>query len=209
MKFSYLWDQFKYCLKKSTHPKRNPEIKRRPTFFIDGAVQSHVDADTLSANCLPSSHPTSPPLPSDADGHAHTPVHPSHSPNITSLNFSVYVVVSPLSSHMHSCLWPPSSHSGVPSNDYVLCSSILDSSFVVNEEQPINRVGIAQPTCSVIHDDSLLSDPPPFFPNLFREPAIHDFACVSSSTVAPIVDHSQDSLDVSPSFNNREDKLPI
>jgi len=93
----------------------------------------------------------------------------------------------------------------------------------VNEEQPTNGVVVAQPTCAVIHeeyewelehqhlvkDDSLLSEPPPFIPNLFGEPAIHDFSCVSSSTDAPIVDHSQDSSDVSPSFDNREDKLLI
>lgn len=56
-------------------------------------------------------------------------------------------------------------------------------------------------------DDSLPIEPPLFFPNIFGEPAIHDFACVSSSTDAPIVDHSQDSLDVGPSFNNGEDDL--
>ena len=58
-------------------------------------------------------------------------------------------------------------------------------------------------------DDSLLSEPPLFFPGLFGEPSIHDFPCVSLSMNAPIVDHSQDSPDVSPSFNNGEDKLFI
>ena len=57
--------------------------------------------------------------------------------------------------------------------------------------------------------DSLSSKPPPFFPDIFGEPAIQDFACVSSSTDAHIVDHSQNTLDVSPSSNNREDKLFI
>ena len=74
----------------------------------------------------------------------------------------------------------------------------------MNEEQPTDGVGVAKPTCTVTHeeceweiehqhsakDDSFLSEPPPFFHNLFGEPAIHDFACVSSSTDAPIVDLS-------------------
>jgi len=74
----------------------------------------------------------------------------------------------------------------------------------MNEEQAIDRVGVAQPTCNVIHeeyewelehqhsmkDDSLPSEPSPFFPNIFGEPAIHGFACVSSSMDAPIFYHS-------------------
>jgi len=124
---------------------------------------------------------------------------------------------------MHFVPQPSSSYSTNPSDDIVLCSSILDSTLVVNEDQAIDGVGFAQPTCVVIHeehdwelehqhsmkDDSLSSEPPPFFPDIFGEPIIHDFACVSSSTNAPIVDHSQDIPNVHPSFNNGEDKLFI
>lgn len=104
-----------------------------------------------------------------------------------------------------------------------MSSSILDSSLVLNEEQLNNGVGVAQPTFIVIHkeygwelehqhsveDGSLPSEPPPFFPRFFGEPAIHDFPCVSLSTDAPIVGHSQNSPDVIPSFNNKHDKLFI
>lgn len=104
---------------------------------------------------------------------------------------------------MHFVLQPPSSHSSAPPNDFVSCSSIPNSSLVVNEEQPIDRVGVAQPTCIFIHeeyewelehrqsakDDSLLSEPPLFFLNISGESSIHDFACVPSSTEAPIIDH--------------------
>jgi len=90
----------------------------------------------------------------------------------------------------------------------------------VNEEQPADGVGVAQPTCVVIHeeyewelehthsmkDDSRSFEPLPFFPNIIGEPAIQDFACVSLSTNAPIVDLSQDTPYVSPSSNNGEDK---
>jgi len=104
MKFSYLWNQFEYCLKKSICPKRKFEIKSWSTFFIEGSVQSHMDAVTLSTDFLPPSHSTAPPLPGDVEDHAHTPAYVSHSPNITSLNFRADLVVSLLSSHMLSFL---------------------------------------------------------------------------------------------------------
>ena len=172
---------------------------------------------------LPPSHSTIPPSSCDAEDHVHTSIHPSHPPNITALNFHKELVVSPLSSHMHYFLRPSSSHSGVPLDDVVLCLSISGSPLVLNEEQPTNGVGVSQPKCTSIHeeyewelehqcsakDDSLLSESPPFIRNLFGEPAIHDFTCVSLSTDAPIVVHSQDTPDVSPLSNNREDKLFI
>lgn len=118
---------------------------------------------------------------------------------------------------------PPSSYSVVPLDDMALCSSILDSTLVVNEDEATDGVGVAQPIYVVIHeeydwelehqhstkDDSLLSEPPPFFPDIFGEPAIHDFACVSSSMNAPIIDHPHDTSDVLPPSDNREDKLFI
>jgi len=111
-------------------------------------------------------------------------------------------------------------HPSVPPDGVVLCSSITDSSLVLNKEQPTDGVGVAQPTCVVIHeeyewelehqhsmkDDSLPSQPPSFFPNIIGEPAIHDFTCVSSSMNAPIVDLSQDTPYVSLVSNNGEDQ---
>ena len=206
MKFAYLWDRFEYCLKKSAHPKRKLDIKPRSTFFIDGTAQSHVGESTVSMDHPPPSHSTVPPSPSDAKDHVCTSVHPLLPPNIIPVNFRVDLVVSPSSSHVHSFLQPPSLHSGVPSDDVVLCLSILYSSLVVNEEQPTDGFCVAQPTCVVIHeeydldlehqhsakDDSLLSEPPPFFPDIFGEPTIHGFTCASLSTDTPIVDHSLD-----------------
>ena len=85
-----------------------------------------------------------------------------------------------------------------------MCSSIPDSTLVVNEDQAIDGVSVAQPTCLVIHeeydwelehqslvkDDSLPYEPPLLFPDIFGDPIIHDFTCVSPSTDAPIIDHS-------------------
>lgn len=55
-------------------------------------------------------------------------------------------------------------------------------------------------------DDSLLSEPPPFFPKIFGDFFIHDFTCVYPYTNAPIVYHSHNKLDVSPASDNGEDK---
>jgi len=99
---------------------------------------------------------------------------------------------------------PPSSYSDDAPNCNVLCSSIPNSTPIVNEDQAINGVGVAQPTYTIIRedydwelehqslpkDDSLLSEPPPCFPNIFGDSVIPNFTCVSSSTDAPIVDHS-------------------
>ena len=60
MKFSYLWYRFKYCLKKSAHPKRKLDIKPHSTFFIDGTAQSHVGAGIVSTNCPLPSHSIAP-----------------------------------------------------------------------------------------------------------------------------------------------------
>jgi len=123
---------------------------------------------------------------------------------------------------MHFVPQPPSLYSDDPLDDTIFCSSITDSTLVVNEDQAIDGVGVAQPTCVAIHeeydwelehqhsvnDDSLLPElPPPLFPNIFGELSIHDFACVSPSMDAPIVNHSQDTPHVIPSSENEEDNL--
>lgn len=58
-------------------------------------------------------------------------------------------------------------------------------------------------------DDFLPSEPPMFFPNIFGEPSIHDFTCISPSTDAPIFDHPQNKLDIGQSFDNGADNLFI
>lgn len=163
-----------------------------------------MDTVVVTSDSPLSPHQTTPPLQSDARVLARTSVQISYPPNIILLNFCTDLVVSPLSYHMNFVPQPPSSYSYDPSDDDVLCSSIPDSTLVVNEDQAINEVSVSQPTCIVIHqeydqeldhrhlakDDSLMFEPPPFFPDIFSEPAIHDFTCVSLSMHAPIIDNS-------------------
>jgi len=124
---------------------------------------------------------------------------------------------------MHFVPQTPSSCLANPPDHIILCYSILGSTLDMNKDQAIHGVGISQPISTVIHeeyewdlehqhsvkDDSLLSKPPSFFPNIFDEPAIHDFSFVSTSMDAPIIDHSQDTPDMSPPFENGEDNLFI
>lgn len=212
MRFFYLCDQFEYYVKKFSHPRKKFEIKPRSTFFSDGTTQSHMEMINITSEYPPSPHQTVPPLQSDVKDHSHTPTQLSHPPNITSLNFHEDLVVSPSSCHMNFVPQPPSLQLTIPLDDTVLCSSIPDSTLVLNEEQATDRVSLAQPTCVFIHeeyeweiehkhstnDDCLSFDPPLFLPNIFGEPSIQDFACVCSSTYAPIIDHSSDTLDVNP-----------
>ena len=58
-------------------------------------------------------------------------------------------------------------------------------------------------------DDLHLSAHPPLFPEIFGDSAIFDFPCVNLSMDASTADHSQNTLDVSPSFKKREEKFFI
>lgn len=58
----------------------------------------------------------------------------------------------------------------------------------------------------MVKDDSLPFAPTPLFPDIFGDSTIPDFARVSPSMDAPIVDHTQNTPDVSPSFDNGKDK---
>ena len=90
----------------------------------------------------------------------------------------------------------------------------------MNKDQAIDGVGVSQPTYDIIHEEydweiehqssakheSLPSEPPLFFPDIFGDSINNDFACVSLSSDAPIFDHLQNTSDVSPSSDNGEDK---
>jgi len=150
MKFAYIWYRFESCLKKSACPKRKIDVKPHSAFFTDGTAHSHVGVGIVSTDYPPPSHLTVPPSPSDVEDHVCTPVQPSHPPNITPFNFHTYLVVIPSSSHMDSffdlCL-----HTQGFLQMMMSCVCPFHSSLVVNEEQPIDGVGVAQPTCVIIH----------------------------------------------------------
>jgi len=75
--------------------------------------------------------------------HAHTSVQLSHPPIITTLNFLAELVGNPMGCHMHLLPQPPSSHSVDPLDCTLLCSSVSDSTPVVNEDQATKEVGVA------------------------------------------------------------------
>lgn len=196
------------------------KLKPYSTYFGDGAAQSQMNTITVTSDCLPSPHQTTPPMQSDVGEHAHKLVQLSHPPTLTTLNFCLDLVGKSMSYHMHLLPQPQSPRCVDLSDCTVLCSSILESTLVVSEGQAIDGVDVAQPTCIVIYnkydcgskhepvvkDDLLLSAPPPHFLDIFGDYAISNFPCVNSSTNASTFDHSQNTLDVSLSFDNEEEK---
>lgn len=77
--------------------------------------------------------------------HAHTSIQLSYPPNITSLHFHTDLVAIPMGCHMNFLPQPMSSCSIDPSDCTVLCSYVPNSTPVVNEDQAIDRVGVAKP----------------------------------------------------------------
>lgn len=123
MKFQYLMDRFKYCLVQSIHPKKKFKLKPCSSYFGDETAQSQIDMVTVTSDCPPSPHQTTPPLQIDVGEHAHIDVQPSHPPDISSSIFCAYLVVSPIPRHMYFLPQPPSSNLDNPPDDKVLCSS--------------------------------------------------------------------------------------
>ena len=105
----------------------------------------------------------------------------SHPPTPPSLDIYADLDYNPISFHMNLFSQPPFSHSVDPSDCIVLCSPILDSTFVVHEDQVVNGFGVEQQTYIVIYDeyvweskeeptvkdDLLLSTLHPLFLNIF------------------------------------------
>lgn len=218
MKFPYLWDRFEYCLNKSIHPKNNFKLKPCSAYFGDGAVQSQKDTVAVISDCSSSPRQTTPPSQSDVGVHEHTFFQLPRPPEIAPSNFHVDLVVSPIPHHMYFVPQPLSSYSDHPPDDTVLCSSILDSTLVLNEDRSIDGVDVTQLTCFGIHEehDREFEHPPPigdhpclsihhlFFLDILDDPTIPDFSCASPSLHAPIVDHSKDTPDISPPSDKGE-----
>lgn len=135
--------------------------------------------------------------------HAHTFVQMSHPPTLTTLNFYAYFIGKPMGYHMHLLPQPLSSCSVDPLYFTILCSTVSESTLIVNEDQAIDGVDVAQPSYVVIYDeydlesehqpmmkdDLLLPVPPPLFPHIFGDSAMSDFPCVNSPTNASNFDH--------------------
>ena len=76
--------------------------------------------------------------------HAHTSIQLSHPLTITTLNFYGDLVGKPMGCHTHLLPQPSSPCSVDPPDFTVLCFSIMDSTPIVNEDQAINKVDVAQ-----------------------------------------------------------------
>lgn len=126
--------------------------------------------------------------------YAYTDVELSHPPTPPSLDTCADLACNLIGCHEDSFPQPPSPCSIDPPDCTVLCSSILDSSLVVNEDQFVEGVGVMQPTCANIHDtyvweskeeptvkdDSLQSTAHLQYPNTPFDYATISFPCENS-----------------------------
>lgn len=223
MKFQYLMNILEYFLTKSLHPKMKIKFKPCSSYFGDGAAQSQADTSTITSDYSPSPHQTTPTPQSDMRECSYTSVQLSHPPTVTTLNFCAYLVGKPMGCHTYLLPQLPSSHFTDPSDCIVLCSSILGPTLFTNEDQAIDGIDVAQPTCTIIHeeydwaskhepmlkDDLLLSLPPPLFPDISNHFVISDFPCVNPSTNASMPGHSYNTPDVSPWFQAKRTNISL
>lgn len=175
---------------------------------------------TVTSDCSLSLHQTTQPRNNDVVEHAHISIQMLHSPNIISHNFHAGLATNTMGCHMCFIPKPMSLYSNDPLDCIILRSLILNSTLFVNEYQASDRVGVAQPNFVLIHDeydwelehqpstkdDFLFFKTPPFFSNVFGDFVITHSACVSLSMDTPIVDHSQNTQDSSPSSDNQEEQ---
>lgn len=103
-------------------------------YFSDGVAQSQMDTMIITSDFPPSPHQTTPPPQNDMEEHAHMSPQLPHPPTITSLNFCTDFVVKPMDFHVPFLPQPLSSCLVDPLNCIVLCSFVLDSTPVVNED---------------------------------------------------------------------------
>lgn len=77
----------------------------------------------------------------------------SHPPTPPTLDIYTDLDLKPIGCHVNIFSQPLSSRSVDPLDCTVLCSPVLNSTFIVHEDQFVNRVGVEQPTYVVIYDE--------------------------------------------------------
>lgn len=102
-----------------------------------------MDTFAVTSDCPPSPHQIAPPPQSDVGKNVHMPFQLSHPPTLTTLNICVDLVGKPMGCHTHLLPQPLYPRSPDPLDCTILCSSILDYTSVVNEDQAIDKVDVA------------------------------------------------------------------
>lgn len=216
--WEFLDRRFEYLLYISKNLQFLKSLESR-SYFGDGIVKSRAGTVTVTRNCPPSPHQTTPPLRSDVGDHAHTFVELSHRTTPPPLNICTDLACKPIGCHVDSFPRPPSSCFVNPLDCTALCSSILNSSPIVDEDQVVDGVGIMQPTCAIIHeecvwkskeeptvkDDSLPATPHPLHPEIPCDSTTTYFPSENPLMNVSTSDHSQDMSNVSLSSQCGED----
>jgi len=215
----FIYVIIEYLLHISENMQSLKSFESFSTLFSDGAAQSKLGIVTVTSDCPPSPHQTSPPSQSVVGDYAHTSVELSHLLTPHALDIFADLACKPVGCHVDFFPQPLSPCSVDPPDCTVLCSSIPDSSPTVNKDQVFDRVGVMQPTYAIIHDEcvqeskeepvvkdnSLPTAPHPLYIDIPYDSAIVDFPCEYSFLDVSTSDRSQEMLDVSMSLHCGED----
>lgn len=141
-------------------------------------------------------------------------------PTPPSLDICTDLDCNPDGCHLISFSHALSSGSYDPLDFIVLCSFVSNSTTVVDEDQVVDGFGVEKLTYAVIYDeyvweskeeptvkdDLILYTPHPLYLDIFRESSISVFPCENSYLDVSASDHSQNTQDISPSFDFGDEK---
>jgi len=167
-------------------------------------MKSQASTISVTSDCSASPHQIAPPLQSEVGDYAHTFVELSHRRTQLTLDIYTDLACKLVGCHVDSSSQPSSPCFVDPPYCTVLCSSIMDCSPAVNEDQVVNGVGVMQPTYGIVHDecvweskeepvvkdDSIPSAPHPLYPNIPCDYATIDFPYENFFLDVSTLDHS-------------------
>jgi len=202
----FLSEIFQYLVHISENPHELESFKPLPVYLDVRASKLERDKVVVQSDPLSPSHQIAL-APQDEVGElVNLPVElPPSPPTLPALDFYIDLDCNPDGCHMVSSLRLPSTSSFDPSDFSVLCSSVVNSTCDVDEDQVMEGASVGNPTYTIsfdeyvwdsnqeamMKDDLLLSAPCSLYPGIFYDSSISDFFCENLSSNVSTSDHSQ------------------
>jgi len=111
-----------------------------------------MDKVTVRSDSLSSSDQTTLAPQCEVGAGARTSVEMSHPSTPPAIDIYTDLACKPVGRHVDLLPQHPSPCSSYPPDCIVLCSFVLNSTLIVNEDQVVDRFGVMQPTYAIIHD---------------------------------------------------------
>jgi len=147
MDWKFLIERFQYLLHVFENPKQLESFEPLSTYLGVKASKSKTEKVVVTSDLPSSSH-------QDEVGKvANQSVELSPPPTPPALDICADLECKPDGCQVISFSQPPSSGTYDPTDYIVLCSLVPNSTFVVQEDQFVDRVGVEHPTCVVIFDE--------------------------------------------------------